>query len=137
MVWQTGVSNNDNITFSGGTDKADYNFSLGYTDQKGIFVGTRYQRYNALGNFGYRASDNLRLDFMINYQNVMPNYVDHYQNDLVRGIRITPLIRIFKDDGNPTPGELYTVRNRFHTLKYDDMRTKTERLVTRVAADLT
>ena len=137
MLWQTGVSNNDNITFSGGTDKADYNFSLGYTDQKGIFAGTRYQRYNALGNFGYRASDNLRLDFMINYQNVMPNYVDHYQNELVRGIRITPLIRIFKDDGNPTPGELYTVRNRFHTLKYDDMRTKTERLVTRVAADLT
>ncbi|NLR78384.1 SusC/RagA family TonB-linked outer membrane protein [Chitinophaga eiseniae] len=137
MLWNTGISNTDNVTLSGGTDKADYNFSMGYTNQKGVLVGTRYQRYNALGNFGYRASDNLRLEFMINYQNVIPNYVDAYQNDLVRAIRITPLIRIYKDDGNPAPGELYTVRNRFHTLKYDDMRTNTERLVSRVGADLT
>ncbi|KIC93024.1 SusC/RagA family TonB-linked outer membrane protein [Flavihumibacter solisilvae] len=137
MLWQTGISNNDNITLSGGTDKADYNFSMGYTNQAGIFVGTKYQRYNALGNFGYRASKNLKLDFMVNYQNVLPNYVDAYQNDLVRGIRITPLIRTFKDDGNPMPGELYTVRNRFHSLKYDDMRTATERFVTRVGGDLT
>ncbi|MCK7555510.1 TonB-dependent receptor [Chitinophaga sedimenti] len=74
---------------------------------------------------------------MLNFQNVQPNYVDAYQNDLVRAIRITPLIRIYKDDGNPAPGELYTVRNRFHTLKYDDMRTKTERLVSRAGADWT
>ena len=137
QLWQTGVSNNDNITLSGGTDKADYNFSMGYTNQAGIFVGTKYKRYNALGNFGFRASKNLKLDFMINYQNVLPNYVDAYQNDLIRGTRITPLIRIFKDDGNPTPGELYTVRNRFHSLKYEDMRTATERFVTRVSGDLT
>ncbi len=137
MLWNTGVSQNDNLTLSGGTDRADYNFSMGYTNQKGILVGTKYKRYNALGNFGFRASNNLRLDFMINYQNVMPNYVDNYQNDLVRAIRITPLIRTFKDDGNAALGELWTVRNRFHTLQYDDMRTKTERIVTRVSADLT
>jgi TonB-linked SusC/RagA family outer membrane protein len=137
LLWQTGVSQNDNLTLSGGTDKADYNFSMGYTDQKGILAGTKYKRYNALGNFGFRASNNLKLDFMINYQHVLPNYVDNYQNDLVRAIRITPLIRIFKDDGNPAPGELYTVRNRFHTLKYDDIRTATERFVTRAGADLT
>jgi len=137
LVWQTGISQNDNLTLSGGTDKADYNFSMGYTDQKGVLVGTEYKRYNALGNFGYRASSNLRLDFMINYQNVLPNYVDNYQNDLVRATRITPLIRVFKDDGNPALGELWSVRNRFHTLKYDDIRTATERFVTRVGADLT
>ena len=137
QLWQTGISHNDNLTLSGGTDKADYNFSMGYTNQAGILVGTKYKRYNALGNFGFRASKNLKLDFMLNYQNVQPNYVDNYQNDLVRAIRITPLIRIFKDDGSPAPGELYTVRNRFHTLRYDDMRTATERIVARVAGDLT
>lgn len=136
-LWETGVSHNDNLTLSGGTDRADYNFSMGYTNQKGILVGTKYKRYNVLGNFGFRASNNLKLEFMINYQNVMPNYVDNYQNDLVRAIRITPLIRIFKDDGNPALGELWTVRNRFHTLKYDDVRTQTERIVARVGADLT
>ncbi|WP_126246280.1 SusC/RagA family TonB-linked outer membrane protein [Chitinophaga rhizosphaerae] len=137
QLWGTGLSNTDNVTLNGGTDKADYNFSMGYTDQKGILVGTRYKRYNALGNFGYQASDRLRLDFMVNYQFTKPNYVDAYQNDLVRAIRITPLIRTFKDDGKPTTGENWTVRNRFHTLEYDDIRTSTERVVSRVAADLT
>lgn len=137
MIWKTGLSQNENLSIDGGSDKANYNVSMGYTDQAGIFVGTKYKRYDALGNFGFKASENFRLDVMINYQNVQPNYVDAYQNELVRGVRITPLVRIFKDDGNPTPGELYTVRNRFHTLKYDDLRTSTERLVSRVAGDLT
>lgn len=137
MIWETGLSQNENLAINGGSDKSNYNVSMGYTDQAGIFTGTKYKRYDALGNFGFKASENFRLDVMINYQNVQPNYVDAYQNELVRGVRITPLIRIFKDDGNPTPGELYTVRNRFHTLKYDDLRTSTERLVSRVAGDLT
>lgn len=137
MIWVTGLTNNDNIAVSGGSEKASYNVSAGYTDQAGIFVGTNYKRYDALGNFSFKASENFRLDAMLNYQYVQPNYVDAYQNDLVRGTRITPLIRVFKDDGNPMPGELYTVRNRFHTLKYDDTRVSTERLVSRLAGDLT
>lgn len=137
MLWKTGLSNNDNLAISGGSDRANYNVSMGYTDQAGVFVGTKYKRYDALGNFGFKASENFKLDVMLNYQNVQPNYVDAYQNDLVRAVRITPLIRTFKDDGNPMPGELYTVRNRFHNLKYDDLRTSTERLVSRVAGELT
>jgi TonB-linked SusC/RagA family outer membrane protein len=137
MLWNTGLSNNENLAISGGSEKSDYNLSMGYTNQAGVFVGTKYKRYDALGNFGFKAADNFRLDVMLNYQNVMPNYVEAYQNDLIRAIRITPLIRTFKDDGNPMPGELYTVRNRFHTLKYDDSRVSSERLVSRVAGDLT
>ncbi|MFC0772069.1 SusC/RagA family TonB-linked outer membrane protein [Terrimonas alba] len=136
MLWNTGISQNENVAISGGSERANYNVAVGYTDQKGVFVGTRYKRYDALGNFSFKATDNFKIDVMLNYQNVKPNYVDAYQNELVRGVRITPLIRTFKDDGNPTPGELYTVRNRFHTLKYDDTRTNTERLVSRVAGDL-
>jgi TonB-linked SusC/RagA family outer membrane protein len=137
MIWVTGLSNNTNVTMDGGSEKASYNINAGYTNQEGIFVGTKYKRYDVLGNFSFKASENFRIDAMLNYQNVLPNYVDAYQNELVRGTRITPLIRIYKDDGNPTPGELYTVRNRFHTLKYDDMRVSTERVVGRLAGDLT
>jgi TonB-linked SusC/RagA family outer membrane protein len=137
MLWNTGITQNDNISINGGSDKASYNVSAGYTDQKGTFVGTRYRRYNVLSNLSFKASSNFRIDAMINYQNILPNYVDAAQNELVRGTRVTPLIRIFKDDGNPTVGELYTVRNRFHTLKYDDFRVSTERFISRMAGDLT
>ncbi|HTE11983.1 MAG TPA: SusC/RagA family TonB-linked outer membrane protein, partial [Chitinophagaceae bacterium] len=137
MLWNTGVSQNDNLAIDGGSDKANYNVSFGRTDQSGVLVGTKYKRYDALGNFGFKAADNFRIDVNLSYQNLSPNYVAAYQNDVVRAIRLTPLIRIFKDDGNPAVGELYTARNRFHTLKYDDTRTKTERFVSRVAGDWT
>ena len=136
-LWNTGVSHNENLSIDGGSDKANYNLAFGYTNQAGVFVGTKYKRYDALGNFGFRASDRFRVDVNLSYQNIRPNYVDAFQNDLVRSVRITPLIRTFKDDGKPMPGELYTVRNRFHTLMYDDMRTATERIVARVAGDWT
>jgi TonB-linked SusC/RagA family outer membrane protein len=137
MLWNTGVSQNENLSIDGGSDRANYNLAFGYTNQAGVFVGTKYKRYDVLANFGFKASEKFRLDVNLSYQNIRPNYVDAYQNDLIRAVRITPLIRTFKDDGNPMPGELYTVRNRFHTLKYDDMRTSTERIVSRIAGDWT
>jgi TonB-linked SusC/RagA family outer membrane protein len=136
-LWNTGLSQNENISIDGGSDRANYNVAFGYTNQAGVLIGTKYKRYNAIGNFGFKASENFKIDVNLSYQNFSPNYVDAFQNDLVRAIRVTPLIRTFKDDGNPMPGELYTVRNRFHTLKYDDMRTSTERVVSRVAGDWT
>jgi hypothetical protein len=72
---------------------------------------------------------------MINYSNVLPNYVEAYTNEIVRATRITPLIRIFKDDGTPATGENLTTRNRFHTLAYDNTNISTERVVSSVDAD--
>lgn len=135
LLWNTGHSNTYNIGMDGGGELANYNVSLNYTDQVGTFVGTRYKRYNALSNVGLKPAENFRLNLMLNYQNVLPNYVEQYQNDLVRGTRITPLLRIFKDNGLPTTGENLSVRNRFHTLEYDHNNISTERIISRLEAD--
>ncbi|MFL5745121.1 MAG: SusC/RagA family TonB-linked outer membrane protein [Niastella sp.] len=137
LLWNTGQTDNYNASVNGGGENANYNVSLGYINQGGIFVGTNYKRYNVLGNFGFKVSKNFKLDASVNYQNVVPNYVESYTNDLVRATRITPLIRIFRDDGTPTFGEVTTTRNRFHTLKYDDTRVNTERIISRLAGDVT
>lgn len=136
LLWNTGVTQNHNLSIDGGSERANYNVSAGYTNQAGTFAGTKYKRYDVLGNFGFKAADNFKIDAMLNYQNVQPNYVEAFQNELTRGTRLTPLIRIYKDDGNPTPGENYATRNRFHTLKYDDVRASTERIISRIAGDL-
>ncbi|MGN6602996.1 MAG: SusC/RagA family TonB-linked outer membrane protein [Ginsengibacter sp.] len=137
LLWNTGNTDNYNVGVNGGGEHANYNVSLGYVDQAGTFVGTHYKRYNALGNFGFKVSDNFKLTAMVNYDNELPNYVEQYQNELTRGTRLTPLIRIFKDNGDPTTGEVLSARNRFHTLKYDHTTVSTERLVSRLAGDLT
>lgn len=137
LIWNTGNTDDYNVGVNGGGEHANYNVSLGYVDQGGTFVGTNYKRYNALGNFGFKVSNNFKLTAMINYDNELPNYVQAYQDELTRGTRLTPLIRIFKDDGTPTTGELLSARNRFHTLKYDHTNVSTEHLVSRLAGDLT
>lgn len=137
QIWKTGISQNDNISITGGSEKATYNVGFGINDQKGVLVGTGYKRFDMLGNFSFKASENFKIDVMINYQNLNPNYVDAFQNDLIRAVHLTPLIRIFKDDGNPATGENYSTRNRLHTLKYDEIRVVSERLVSRVGGDLT
>ena len=137
LLWNTGVTNNENISIDGGSDKASYFVNANYINQAGTFVGTNYKRYDILGNFSYKASDNFKLDVMANYQNILPNYVGGFVNELIRSVRITPLIRIFKDNGDPTVGELWSTINRFHTLKYDQTRVSTERFVNKVAGDWT
>lgn len=137
LIWNTGLTSNHNISIDGGSERANYNISSGYTKQEGTFIGTQYKRIDVLGNFGFKPTDNLRIDAMINYQNVQPNYVDAFQNELIRGVRITPLHRIYKDDGLPQSGESYTVRNRMHTLFYDDVRSITERIISKLSADYT
>ncbi|MES2377914.1 MAG: SusC/RagA family TonB-linked outer membrane protein [Bacteroidota bacterium] len=135
LLWNTGTTNNYNFGIDGGSDVASYNVSLNHVNQEGTFVGTNYKRYSALGNFSFKASNNVQINAMVNYQNLLPNYVDGYTNDIVRATRITPLIRIFKDDGTPTTGELLTVRNRFHTLAYDNNDLSTERIVSKFDLD--
>ncbi|HWB94871.1 MAG TPA: SusC/RagA family TonB-linked outer membrane protein [Puia sp.] len=137
LIWVTGLTNNDNVSVDGGSDKANYFLSAGYTDQAGTFIGTNYKRYDALGNFGFKPADNFKIDAMVNYQDIVPNYVAAFVNELARGTRITPLIRVFKDNGDPMPGELYTVPNRLHTLKYEDTRVSTEQFISRLAGDWT
>lgn len=137
QIWKTGISQNQNIGINGGSEKATYNIGFGVTDQKGVLIGTEYKRFDMLGNFSFKATENFKIDVMITYQNTKPDRVEAYQNDLVRSVHLTPLIRIFKDDGDPATGENYSVRNRLHTLRYDETRIARDRLVSRVGGDLT
>ena len=136
LLWNTGLSQNTNVGVNGGSETANYNLSIGNTDQKGTFAGTRYRRLDVLGNFGFKMSKNAKLEAMVNYQNITPNFVQEFQNEITRATRVTPLLRTYRDDGRPHLGELYSTRNRFHTLYYDDLRVQTERFVTRLAGDV-
>ena len=55
--WQNAVFNNNalavqqNLSFSGGTQKSTYFFSLNYSDQKGILISNRNQAYRLRFNF--------------------------------------------------------------------------------------
>ena len=49
-VQQLGYRTDIAMSISGGSDKADYFTSVGYTDEKGYIIGSRFKRYTARAN---------------------------------------------------------------------------------------
>ncbi|GAB3708414.1 TonB-dependent receptor [Spirosoma flavus] len=136
LVWNTAQTNNYNVAVDGGNERSNYNVSLGYVDQGGVFLGTGYKRFSSLANAGFKVSDRFKLDANFSYLWNDNKYVDNTLNQLIRGVRITPLNRIYADDGKPYLGESVTVRNRLHELYYQDLNANTEQTTFRLAGDL-
>lgn len=135
VVWNTAQTNNYNFGASGSSDVANYNVSLGYVDQGGIFLGTGYKRFSALANSGYKLNDKVSMNLNVSYLWNNNKYSDNIERDLVRGVRIPSLNRLYNDDGTPNINEGNNPRNRLHQLYYQDDNVNTAQLVMRLSAD--
>ncbi len=135
VVWKTAQTNNYNFGASGSSDVANYNVSLGYVDQGGIFLGTGFKRLSALANSGYKLNDKVSLNLNVSYLWNNNKYSDNIERDLVRGVRVPSLNRLYNDDGTPNLGESNNPRNRLHQLYYQDDNVNTAQLILRLSAD--
>ncbi|GAC1586379.1 MAG: SusC/RagA family TonB-linked outer membrane protein [Chitinophagaceae bacterium] len=66
---QTGITTQNNIGFSGVSDKGSYHFSIGNLYNKGILPNTDLRRYTLALRASHKFSDKLSTDFFINYIN--------------------------------------------------------------------
>ncbi|HTF31149.1 MAG TPA: SusC/RagA family TonB-linked outer membrane protein, partial [Flavitalea sp.] len=70
--WQNEVKNKNaiiqdySVNVSGGTDKADYYLSFGYSNQEGVYIANNMKRYN--GSFKLNVNINQYLRVSINYR---------------------------------------------------------------------
>jgi hypothetical protein len=67
-VYRTGFSYNNAMSFSGGTDKTSYYFSLGNTKQKGMLVNNDFSRTNARVNVDHKVFKTLQLVLLLDTQ---------------------------------------------------------------------
>jgi len=137
VLWNTAQSYNYNLGFSGGSESVDYNVSLGYVDQEGIFIGTNYKRFSGLTNIGLKVNDRLRLSLNTSYLWNDQQDAGNLQNTITRGARVPPLNRLYNDDGTPNLGESLNPRNRLHELYYQDFNRNTDQYLFRLSADYT
>ncbi|HPT31177.1 MAG TPA: SusC/RagA family TonB-linked outer membrane protein, partial [Prolixibacteraceae bacterium] len=135
VVWNTANTNNYNLGVSGSNEAANYNISLGYVDQGGIFLGTGYERFSALANSGYKVNDKVSINLNLSYLWNNNEYSDNIERDLVRGVRVPPLNRLYNDDGTPNINEGNNPRNRLHQLYYQDNNVNTTQFILRLSAD--
>lgn len=71
--YDTGITANNNLSFSGGTKGMGYRLSLGMMNQKGMVPNTDYTRYNVGGNTNFDISPRLKAGLSVNYANARSN----------------------------------------------------------------
>ena len=67
QMYQTGLKQQYGISATGGTDKTQYNFSIGYLKNKGIIVNTNYDRLTARAGVKSKVNDYIEFGGDINY----------------------------------------------------------------------
>ena len=70
--WQDGVLQraliqNYNVSMQGGESKTRYAFSLGYFDQEGVIIESRYKRFTSRFNLDYEVSKKIRIGNSISF----------------------------------------------------------------------
>ena len=105
VVLQTGLTNNHNIAYGGGTDKGNYRFSFGYMDQDGIFKQSGFSRYSARFNGDQKfLDDKLTVGVNITASNTGDRSVpitntSGFEGDLLARMLVSnPTLSIYKNN---------------------------------------
>ncbi|WP_430613852.1 SusC/RagA family TonB-linked outer membrane protein [Flavobacterium sp. JP2137] len=61
LIYQTAINKQYGLSLSGGGDRSDYYFSLGYYNEEGATVGTGFERYNLTLKNNFQVSDKLHV----------------------------------------------------------------------------
>lgn len=75
-IFQTAPTANINLSTRGGSDKTQYMLSLGYMDQQGVIIESRFKRYNLRINLDQKLSDKVKIGNSLN--------VSYTNNDRLR-----------------------------------------------------
>ncbi len=73
-VTQAGVRQNVDMSYQGGTEKADYYVSLGYLYEEGFIIESDLRRFSGRANMNFQATDWLKTGFNVNVSNRELNY---------------------------------------------------------------
>jgi hypothetical protein len=61
VILRQGITQNYNVSFSGGLEKTNYYFSLGYNDQQGAVAANGQKRYNFTSNLDHNLTSMFQL----------------------------------------------------------------------------
>lgn len=98
-VMRTGISQNHNVSFGGGTDKTVFSASVNYLDNQGIIKTSSLDRWTARVNLEQKAFDD-KVTIGLNLTNATTN--KHVVNSAVFSnmLKYLPTVGIYKADGS-------------------------------------
>lgn len=80
LVRQTGSIQDYNLSYRGGTEKAMYSLSAGYTKQEGTVIGSGYNRFSTNINIDYNITDKLKIGNSLRVSRSKTNRIDEGNN---------------------------------------------------------
>lgn len=104
LYFRTAVSNNHNITASGGTDKATYSLSAGYLENSGVAIMTGYRRLSLNFKGDLKLSKNLRVFSQVLYSDGQTKGVSSETNIFGRLLQVAPTEKYAFEDGTIAQG---------------------------------
>ncbi|MBZ9630060.1 TonB-dependent receptor [Salegentibacter sp. LM13S] len=107
-IFRTGISQNHNLSFGGGSGNTNYRASVGYTSQEGIILSSGLEKYTARLNADHRAlNDRLKIGLNITYGDisednapVSSNINNEGGNLLKDALRWAPTLPVRNEDGS-------------------------------------
>jgi len=95
LFYRTGAVTSHDLGVSGGTEKGNYNFGVGYLKDEAIIPGQDYSRFSFRGTLDQEIGKSFRFGFTTNN-----NYSITMNNNLMYGVlSLSPLANPYKDDG--------------------------------------
>lgn len=102
------VTQDYNMSMSGGNDKGTYYAGLGYNKSDGLPISSFYKRYSFIFNGSYKVSDRIKATSNFNYNranwNPMPGTQGSEGYYFGRLMSVPPTARFIDEDGNPMLG---------------------------------
>ncbi|NOY36590.1 MAG: TonB-dependent receptor [Chlorobi bacterium] len=101
-ITRTGITQQYDLSASGGTDKVTYYASAGYFDQQGYLIGTDFKRFSSRLNLTAKLNDRVTLT-----NNLTAAYTDEngvtdgtrWANPMYNGYLLAPVIPIKDEEG--------------------------------------
>lgn len=96
------ISQNHNLSFTGGTEKTSYAAFLNYTDDQGILKSTYKKRFSGRLNLDTKVKDWLKVGTMLSFSDIRESFQDQEQGsgNIPRTmIETTPIIPVKWADG--------------------------------------
>lgn len=140
-IYTTGITQSHNLAYGGGTEKFNYQTSLGYLDQEGIVKSTGVQKMNGKIKVSQKAfNDRLNL-----VGSLIASHVEDYrapisetggfEGDLIlTSLKLNPTYPIFKPDGSYYQHDK-DQRNPVAMINLVNDETQTDRILANMSAD--
>ncbi len=134
-ILRTGVSQNHNVSMSGGGKNNSYRASLNYLDQEGVVKDNSMTRYNARVTFNQKAlNDRLDLTFTTSITSTDNSPTD--TRNFVLAYNMIPVAPIKNEDGSWFDSQEYDQGNPVRNIEYNRQQNKSGIYFGNIKADL-